>query len=81
MNQSSYLGVLESLQYYFLDLTLHKAQQINMSHFLTTVSPKQPVYPFRALFVKKSYLGHKLLNPEGGTFCSESVNTPPGLSV
>ena len=31
--------------------------------------------------VEESYLGHKLLNPEGGTICSESVNTPPGPSV
>ena len=31
--------------------------------------------------VKKSYLGDKLLNPEYQVIASESVNTPPGLSV
>ena len=32
-------------------------------------------------FVKKSYLGDNLLNPEYQVIANESVNTPPGLSV
>ena len=31
--------------------------------------------------VKKSYLDDKFLNPEYQVIASESVNTPPGLSV
>ena len=38
-------------------------------------------YSILTPLVKKSYLGDKLLNPEYQVIGSESVNTPPGLSV
>ena len=38
-------------------------------------------YSILTPLVKKSYLGDKLLNPEYQVIASESVNTPPGLSV
>ena len=38
-------------------------------------------YSILSPLVKKSYLGDKLLNPEYKVIASESVNTPPELSV
>ena len=71
MIQSSYLGVLESLNIIFFKFYI--AQSTNNPHvtlFYNCIY-KTARYSILSPLVKKSYLGHKLLNPEYHVIASQ----------